>query len=84
MNSKQRKVLQAVFQNPIRADIRWNDIESMLAALGAVIEESEGSRVMFMLNGIAAVFHRPHPQKETDRGAVKSLRRFLSEAGIKP
>ncbi|MEW6501251.1 MAG: hexulose-6-phosphate isomerase, partial [Thermodesulfobacteriota bacterium] len=31
-----------------------------------------------------AVFHRPHPRKETDKGAVKSLRRFLENAGVKP
>ncbi|WP_308189086.1 MULTISPECIES: type II toxin-antitoxin system HicA family toxin [Nostoc] len=30
-----------------------------------------------------ATFHRPHPEKETDKGAVKSMRRFLTEAGIK-
>ncbi|WP_363318184.1 hypothetical protein [Nostoc sp. NMS4] len=30
-----------------------------------------------------AIFHRPHPEKETDKGAVKSMRRFLTEAGIK-
>jgi hypothetical protein len=28
------------------------------------------------------VFHRPHPAKETDRGAVRSMRRFLQEAGV--
>jgi hypothetical protein len=28
------------------------------------------------------VFHRPHPKDETDRGAVASMRRFLTEAGI--
>ncbi len=36
-----------------------------------------------ILNGVRAVFHRPHPQKETDKGAVVSMRRFLKEAGIK-
>ena len=35
-------------------------------------------------NDVVAVFHRPHPQKEIDKGAVKSLRRFLTEAGITP
>lgn len=54
----------------------------MLKAAGAVVEEGEGSRVFIMLNGVAAVFHRPHPQKETDKGSVKSLRRFLLEAGV--
>jgi hypothetical protein len=30
------------------------------------------------------VLHRPHPQKETDKGAVVSMRRFLIEAGVEP
>jgi hypothetical protein len=34
------------------------------------------------LNGVRAVFHRPHPSPATDRGALKSLRRFLIAAGI--
>lgn len=33
------------------------------------------------LNGVRAVFHRPHHQKETNKGAVKSMRRLLTEAG---
>ena len=40
--------------------------------------EGEGSWVRIVLNGVRAVFHRPHPQKETDKGAVRSLRQFLS------
>jgi hypothetical protein len=30
------------------------------------------------------VFHRPHPRKETDKGAVKSVRKFIEAAGVKP
>ena len=41
----------------------------------AEITEGEGSRVRIALNGVRAVFHRPHPQKETDKGAVRSMRR---------
>jgi len=84
MNSKHRKTLKAIFENPVRANIPWRDIESMLVSPGALIEEAEGSRVGILLHDVAAVFHRPHPQKETDKGAVKSMRRFLSEAGVKP
>ena len=47
-------------------------------------DEGSGSRIRFALNGIRATFHRPHPQKETDRGAVKSVRRFLEEGGTRP
>jgi hypothetical protein len=56
----------------------------MLEAAGAQITEGSGSRVRLALNGVRAVFHRPHPQKETDKGAVKSMRRFLTEAGVTP
>ncbi len=40
--------------------------------------------VRVYLNGVRAVFHRPHPRKETDKGALRSVRRFLLEAGVGP
>jgi len=84
MNSKQRRTLRAIFFDPTLSDIAWTSIESLLAALGADISEGRGSRVRFHLNGVRAVFHRPHPDPNTDKGAVKSMRRFLTEAGEKP
>jgi len=56
----------------------------MLKAYGAEISEGEGSRVRIRLNGIRAIFHRPHPKKETDKGAVVSMKRFLTTAGVEP
>ena len=70
--------------NPVRANVLWADVESLFAAAGAEISEGRGSRVRVSLDGVDAVFHRPHPQKETDRGALKSVRRFLTEAGHAP
>ena len=84
MNSRHQRTLQAIFENPVRANIVWADIESMLVACGAEISEGRGSRVRLALNGVRAVFHRPHPRKETDKGAVASMRRFLVEAGVEP
>jgi HicA toxin of bacterial toxin-antitoxin, len=84
MNQTQRKTLFAIFETPTRANLNWKDIESLLIALGAEISEGSGSRVRIYLNGIRAVFHRPHPEKEADKGTVKSVRRFLEEAGVKP
>ena len=84
MNKKHQKTLAAIFTDPVPANILWNDIESLLLALGADISEGQGSRVRVALQGVRAVFHRPHPQKETNKGAVKSVRRFLQEAGIEP
>ncbi|TKJ36362.1 MAG: hexulose-6-phosphate synthase [Planctomycetes bacterium B3_Pla] len=84
MNRKHRKTLDRIFERPERSDITWVDIESLFDALGAEISEGRGSRVRVYLNGVRAVFHRPHPHRETDKGAVKSVRRFLKEARIKP
>ena len=82
MRSKHLKTINAIFAEPVRANISWSEIEAMLAALGADISEGRGSRVRISLNDVDAVFHRPHPRKETDKGAVKSMRRFLKEAGV--
>lgn len=84
MNQKHRRTLEAVFEEPVRSNIPWRDIEGMLKASGAEISEGAGSRIRVALSGVRAVFHRPHPQKETDKGAVRSVRRFLSEAGVTP
>ena len=84
MQPKRRQTLEAIFAQPIRANIPWKDVETMLVALGAELSEGRGSRVRIALNGVRAVFHRPHPRKETDKGAIASMRRFLIEAGVKP
>lgn len=82
MNVQHRKTLVRIFEKPERSDIAWRDIESLFLALGAEISEGNGSRVRVALNGVRAVFHRPHPERVTDKGAVKSVRRFLNEAGV--
>ena len=83
LNSKNRKILESIFSEPVRSDVLWKDIEKVLSALGAEISEGSGSRIRIYLNGVKAVFHRPHPQKHTDKGSLKSVRRFLTEAGVK-
>jgi hypothetical protein len=83
VNTKQKKVYEAIFKNPVQSDIEWQEIENLLKSLGANISEGNGSRVRIELNGQRAVFHRPHPERVTDKGAVKSMRRFLDNAGVK-
>ncbi len=84
LSSKHRKTIQAIFDNPVRSDVEWKKIESLFAALGGELSEGRGSRIRVALKDVRAVFHRPHPQKETDKGALKSVRRFLKETGITP
>ena len=84
LSSKHRKTLQAVFEDPVRSNVVWADVEKLFGALGAELSEGRGSRGRVYLSGVRAVFHRPHPHKETDKGALRSVRRFLAEAGFEP
>jgi hypothetical protein len=84
LSGRHRKTLSSVFVEPALSSVLWSDIEGLLKALGAELSEGRGSRVRVYLNGVRAVFHRPHPRKETDKGALKAVRRFLITAGIEP
>lgn len=82
--SKHDNILRDVFADPVKSDIRWADIESLFTYKGGVVSEGSGSRIRVVLNKVKAGFHRPHPQPHTDKGAVKSVRKFLLRAGVKP
>jgi len=84
MKKAHQVTLDAIFSRPTRANIRWSAIESLIRALGGDISQREGSRVAARLHGVIAVFHRPHPQPETKKGAVEAVRQFLLNAGVKP
>lgn len=83
MNKKQKEILRSIFKKPVQSNVKWIDVESLLRSLGAEISQGNGSRVRVFLGGVKAVFHRPHPRKETDKGVLISVCRFLKNAGIK-
>jgi hypothetical protein len=39
MSQKHQRTLEAIFDEPVRSNIRWRDIEGMLKATGAEITE---------------------------------------------
>ncbi len=83
LNSKNQKTLEAIFKNPVPSDIPWADIEGLLESLGGIVDSKRsGSRVGVSLRGVRAVFHEPHPNPVTDKGAVKNVREFLRRCGI--
>jgi len=82
--AKHDRTLAAVFASPVRGNIRWADIEALFVYLGATITEGSGSRVEVELNGTDATFHRPHPGKEATKPMVRSVRKFLTDAGCEP
>ena len=84
MNKSHRKTLNDIFSQPVSATLEWRRIESLFVSLGAEIIEGSGSRVRFVLNGIIATFHRPHPAKEAKPYQVRDAKKFLENAGVKP
>lgn len=84
LSARHVRTLRAIFTEPAPANLRWDEIERMLRALGASLQEGRGSRLRVALSGARAVFHRPHPEKEASRSTVRSIRSFLEEAGVRP
>jgi len=81
---KHQKVLEDIFHVPTKAHIAWSDIETLLKHHGGELSEGSGSRLRVWLNDLAAVFHRPHPEKEAGKRTVESVRTFLTNAGVTP
>jgi len=77
-----RKLLRAIYADPVRANINWNDLENLIWKLGGEVSYGDGSSVIFVLNGLRAVFHSPHPQKEAPKYAIRRLRTYFEEAGV--
>ena len=84
MNSKQRKVVAAVFTDPVSTRIAWASIESVFIAAGCGVVEGDGSRMRFVKDGVVGTFHRPHPAREAKRYQVRDARDFLIRIGVKP
>ena len=84
MNARHRKTLAAVFATPTRVSLEGSEIEALLVALGCRVIEGSGSRVRFEKNGLIAMFHRPHPEKEAKRYQVRDAREYLVKLGVKP
>jgi len=83
MSKKHRATFEAILEKPDRKDIDWDDFITLLVFLGAEIKQSSGSAVGIRLNGVYAVFHKPHPGHEIYPSNLKRIRRFFESAGIR-
>jgi HicA toxin of bacterial toxin-antitoxin, len=79
LNNKNKRTLEQIFEQPVRVDIRWLDVETLLTALGAEIKEGRGSRVSLVLRGKVHSLHKPHPSPVLPKYAVSKLHKFLEK-----
>ncbi len=83
MGKKHDRTLAAIFARPTRANIAWEDVVALVQHLGGVVHSDRGGSMReFVLNGIRAIFHEPHPGNEVPQAMVRRLRIYLDEAGI--
>src|SRR5665647_3745621 len=72
MNTGQKKTLALIFKKPTRADLRYDDVTSLLIAAGASIQEGRGSRVRF---GRGCV-QRSSPCTASEKGSAQIFSRI--------
>ena len=82
MSHKHRNVLQAIYHEPVSANIQWREVESLLHHLGAEIEPSHCARFRIVLNRREFFVHHPHHSNEFSKPEVKHLRECLASAGV--
>ena len=82
VSKKHNLTFNTITSKPDRHDIEWDDFLALLVFLGAKIRNQSGSAIGVRLNGIYAVFHKPHPGHEIYSSDLKRIRRFFEEAGI--
>ena len=83
MGKRHDRTLAAIFASPTRANIAWEDVVALVQHLGGVVRADRGGSMReFVLNGVRAIFHEPHPGNEVPQAMVRRLRIYLDEAGI--
>ena len=84
MKRKHQRTLELIFSRPASGNVRWSDIEALFKELGGLLSEREGSRLLVHLFNEWRVFHRPHPEPTTDKGAIEAIRKWLEANGVRP
>lgn len=82
--AKYDKTIESLKKRPIKADIRWDDLVSLLNYLGFVQLNGNGSRRKFYQKDrdLLIICHQPHPSPCIDKGCVKDVSEKLIDCGL--
>ncbi|WPC06297.1 hypothetical protein SBP02_05965 [Pseudomonas benzenivorans] len=84
MAHKHQNLLYSIFEDPLRSNIHWREVESLLHHLEAKVEPILGARFRVTLNDYEFVLHHPHQGNECSKQEIKHLRECLANAGMTP
>ena len=84
MRAKHRRTLTRVYERPTPADIRWDEMESLLGACGVKVFDRSGFRAGLSKGSARVVVHRPHPRPTIGRATVRDIAAFLKAVGVEP
>ncbi len=84
MDKQQRHTLAKVFSDPVTPGVRWKDVEHLFIGLGGYAKWSDPSHLTVELHAHKESFKTPTRDKNAtlDDNASKSVRDFLSQAGV--
>ena len=82
MNHHHRKVLHAIFQHPVSANLDPKQVYVALEEVGADLSRGGHGQVIAKLNGYTHGFHDTHHSLSKEE--VVSIRKFLATAGVDP
>ncbi len=73
--AKHTKALRKLCSEPLPADLRWDELVSVLEHLGYEMLEGKGSRRKFFHCGKNALIicHAPHPSPHVDKGCIADI-----------
>lgn len=82
MNSKQQKILVSLFDDPVKKNIKWTDVEKLIVSVDGQIRLGEGSRIHIVLGEQSLNIQTPHPQKELKPYQVRATCKLFIDQGI--
>lgn len=85
--SRHDKTLIKITARPVPADIKWNQIKSLLESLGyerITCGKTGGSRRKFFNKekNDLIICHKPHPEPSVDKGCISDIVQHLKEHGL--
>ena len=77
--SKKEKFLKKFQTTPVRNDLTFSELKTLLLGLGFEMKEGKGSRVKFFHEEKKLIIstHKPHPNPELCEEFIKDLQQIL-------